>query len=106
MASTLKAVPAVVKSILTPSMTLKGHESWIDSISYFPDGQRMISGSDGRTAQQWDVKAGREIEKARDTCREWVNAVAASRDGRCVITGGNGVELKVQEVKTGNVKKL
>ncbi|KAG2741417.1 hypothetical protein P692DRAFT_20880106 [Suillus brevipes Sb2] len=34
-------------------------------MSYFPDGQRMISGSWDRTTRQWDVKAGKEIEEAR-----------------------------------------
>ncbi|KAG2055103.1 hypothetical protein BDR06DRAFT_954655 [Suillus hirtellus] len=56
---------AATTSILTPSITLKGHGGWIRSISYFPDGQRMISGSDDKTARQWDLKASQEIEKAR-----------------------------------------
>jgi WD40 repeat protein len=64
MASTSKA--AATKSILTPSMTLKGHGEVIRSISYVADGQQMISGSDDKTARQWDLKAGREIEGARD----------------------------------------
>ncbi|KIK34600.1 hypothetical protein CY34DRAFT_63439, partial [Suillus luteus UH-Slu-Lm8-n1] len=54
---------ATTKSILKPVTTLKGHGELIQSISYFPDGQRMISGSVDQTARQWDVKAGNEIEK-------------------------------------------
>ncbi|KIK32980.1 hypothetical protein CY34DRAFT_813935 [Suillus luteus UH-Slu-Lm8-n1] len=95
---------AATKSILKPSITLKGHEDEINSMSYFPDGQRMISGSDDKTAQQWDLKAGKEIEEARSDLEGRVWAVAVSRNGRWVATGGDNKELKVCEVETGIVK--
>ncbi|KAG1807271.1 quinon protein alcohol dehydrogenase-like superfamily [Suillus subaureus] len=99
---------ATTKSDLTPSMTLKGHGNWIYSLSYFPDGQRMISGSLDKTARQWDLKTGAEIEGARGVCEEGVlYAVAVSRDDRWVVTGGGDYargELKACEVKTGIVK--
>jgi WD40 repeat protein len=72
------------------------------STSYFPDGQRMISGSWDKTSRQWDLKAGKEIEGARDVCEGDVWAVAVSQDGRWVVTGGGG-ELKAYEVETGIV---
>jgi WD40 repeat protein len=102
---------ASTKSILTPSITLKGHGDWIESISHFPDGQRMISGFEDKTARQWDVKAGKEIEEARGVCEGKVNAVAVSRDGRWVVTAGEAsdwyrTELKACEVETGIVKKF
>ncbi|KIK33107.1 hypothetical protein CY34DRAFT_100201, partial [Suillus luteus UH-Slu-Lm8-n1] len=97
------------KSILKPSINLKGHRDIIWSMSYFPDGQRMISGSSDKTARQWDLKAGKEIEEARSVCEGRVWAVAVSRDGRWVATGGGdwnpvAAELKVCEVETGIVK--
>lgn len=96
MASTSKAT--TTKSILTPSMTLKGHGGWIESISYFPDGQQMISASDDKTTRQWDLKAGKEIEGARGVCEKEVQAVAVSGDSQWVATVGGDddcVELKV-----------
>jgi WD40 repeat protein len=106
MASTSKAV--ATKSILTPSITLKGHGNRIESISYAPDGQRMISGSQDNTARHWDLKEGKEIEEVRDVCKEEIWAVAVSRDGRRVVIGDGdnhrGV-LKACEVETGIVKK-
>jgi WD40 repeat protein len=77
-------------------------------MSYFPDGQQMISGSYDRTARQWDLKTGKEIEGAWDVDSHVV-AVAVSRDSRWVVIAGgdlNSAELKVFEVKTGIVKKL
>ncbi|KAG1753100.1 WD40-repeat-containing domain protein [Suillus occidentalis] len=78
-------------------------------MSYFPDGQRMISGSDDKTARQWDLKGapGKEIKDARSDCKGWVCAVAVSKNGRWVATGGGdwkSGELKVCEVETGIVK--
>jgi WD40 repeat protein len=105
MAST-SAKAAGTKLILTPSITLKGHGYWIGSISYFSDGQRMISGSEDKTVRQWDLKGGKEIEKARGVCEHGVSA-AVSRNGRWVATGGgewNRAELKACEVETGIVK--
>ncbi|KAG1794671.1 WD40-repeat-containing domain protein [Suillus plorans] len=98
---------AATTSILTPSITLKGHGGWIRSISYCPDGQQMISGSDDKTVRQWDMKAGKEIKEARGVCEGRVWAVAISRDGRWIVTGGgdwNSAQLKACEIGTGIVK--
>ncbi|KAG2145776.1 hypothetical protein DEU56DRAFT_910060 [Suillus clintonianus] len=93
--------------ILAPAMTLRGHEDQIRSISYFPSGERMISGSDDLTTRQWDLQLGKEISKLRDDCQRQVRAVAVSRDGRWIATGGSHSgrgELKACDVQTGIVK--
>ncbi|KAG2343592.1 WD40 repeat-like protein [Suillus weaverae] len=90
-------------------MTLEGHDKYIRSISYFPDGRRMISGSWDKTARQWDLQAGKEIEGARNVCERGIWVVAVSKDGRWAITGGGGLghgELKVIEVETGIVTEF
>ncbi|KAG2110799.1 WD40-repeat-containing domain protein [Suillus clintonianus] len=100
---------AATKLILKPKMTLKGHGLEIRSISYFPDGQRIISGSFDKTARQWDLKAGKELEKARGVCENEVSAVAVSRDGRWVVTASGNhhhSELKACEVEMGIVKEF
>ncbi|KAG1780681.1 hypothetical protein EV702DRAFT_1276490 [Suillus placidus] len=105
------------KSILTPVMTLEGHEPWkytmengepesdeykhTSCISYFPDGKEMISGSGDKTIRRWDLREGNEIKEAREVC-EYVDAVGVSRDGRWVVTAG--WEVKVSEVETGTVR--
>ncbi|KAJ8591231.1 WD40 repeat-like protein [Rhizopogon salebrosus TDB-379] len=108
MASTSKQPSVAVSKItLQPMMTLEGHEDPVRSMHYFPDGERLISGSYDFTTRQWDMQTGKEIEKSRDVCEWDVRAVAVSRDGRWVITAG-GVdehgELKACEVETGIVK--
>jgi WD40 repeat protein len=108
MASALKQPSiAVANMSLGSMMTLEGHEGLVQSMHYFPDGKRMISGSDDKTTRQWDMQTSKVIEKTRDVCQWDVRAVAVSRDGRWVITAG-GVdehgELKACEVETGIVK--
>ncbi|KAG2337429.1 WD40 repeat-like protein [Suillus weaverae] len=109
------------KSILTPVMTLEGHEPWkypkrngepesdeykeVSYISYFPDGKEMISGSGDKTIRRWDLREGKEIKEALEVCDDIVEAVGVSRDGRWVVTAvGTGGEVKVNEVKTGIVR--
>ncbi|KAG1779641.1 WD40-repeat-containing domain protein [Suillus placidus] len=100
---------AAKKSILTPVLTLKGHTKNISSISYFPDGKQMISGSYDKTTHRWDLEAGKEIEEARDVCKQEVHAVGVSRDGRWVVTGGGDFttdhgELEASGVESGMVR--
>jgi WD40 repeat protein len=108
MASTSKQPSVAVSKItLEPMMTLEGHEEIVQSMHYFPDGKRMITGSYDKTTMQWDMHTGKEIEKARDVCEWEVRAVAVSRDGRWVITAGGDNkhgELKACEIETGIVK--
>ncbi|KAG1786576.1 hypothetical protein EV424DRAFT_1551399 [Suillus variegatus] len=85
MASSTKA--AATKSGLTPTITLRCHGEWVQSISYLPDGQRISEES----ARQWNPKSGKELMEARGVGGERVCAVAVSRDGRWVVTaGGDG----------------
>ncbi|KIK38210.1 hypothetical protein CY34DRAFT_60397, partial [Suillus luteus UH-Slu-Lm8-n1] len=95
--------------VKTETSTLNGHDKYIRSISYFPDGRRMISGSWDKSALQWDLQTGKEIQEARNICERGIWTVAVSRDGRWAITGGGGLghgELKVIEVETGIVKQF
>ncbi|OAX33620.1 WD40 repeat-like protein [Rhizopogon vinicolor AM-OR11-026] len=104
-----RTAPAAKETILTPVITLKGHEDFVRSISYLPDGKQMISGSDDKAARRWDLEAGKEIEKARKVCEYGVNAAAVSGDSRWLVTAGGEFhhgpgELKAWEVDTGIVK--
>ncbi|KAG2106937.1 uncharacterized protein F5147DRAFT_216455 [Suillus discolor] len=87
---------AAKKSVLTPVMTLEGHEPYfapsnhevknISCISYFPDGKQIISGSGDKTTRRWDLREGKEIKEAREVYKDIVHGVGVSRDGRWVVT--------------------
>ncbi|KAG2070937.1 YVTN repeat-like/Quino protein amine dehydrogenase [Suillus decipiens] len=106
----------MASSSTRPIVTLEGHEPYVihypegkhheyknvSSISYFPDGKQMISGSGDKTIRRWNLRDGKEIEKARGVCENRINAVGVSRDGRWVVAAG--WQLKVSEVETGIVR--
>ena len=43
-------------------LVLSGHSNWVTSVSYRPDGKRIVSGSLDNTLRQWDAKTGEELE--------------------------------------------
>ncbi|OJA14034.1 hypothetical protein AZE42_06467, partial [Rhizopogon vesiculosus] len=103
-------------------MTLAGHETTFDdssdgtgeerktavSISYFPDGKHIISGSGDKIIRRWDLQAGKEVQEARIVCEEKVTCeVAVSMNGRCVIPAGEYFGdggPNAYEVETGIMK--
>ncbi|KAG2073611.1 hypothetical protein BDR04DRAFT_1094564 [Suillus decipiens] len=95
-------------SVLKPVVTLKGHKTWyydfpdrehqewkfVSSICYFPDGKQMISGSGDNTIRRWELREGKEIEKAREVCENRIRIVGVSKDGRWVVILTIGEQLK------------
>lgn len=79
MASASMKASVATKSILKTAMTLRGGYT---SISYCPADGRLISGSDDKTARQWDLNAGKEIEEVRRVYKKVVCVVAVSSNGR------------------------
>ena len=41
-------------------LTLKGHSGYVCSVSFSPDGQRIVSGSGDETVKVWDAATGQE----------------------------------------------
>ena len=39
------------------ALTLKGHSSVVTSVSFSPDGKRIVSGSADKTLKVWDISS-------------------------------------------------
>ena len=37
------------------TLTLQGHTRWVSSVSFSPDGKRIVSGSGDNTVKIWDI---------------------------------------------------
>ena len=60
--------------------------SWIKSVAISPDGSKIVTGSDDRTAKIWNMSDGQLISTLSG--HTWgINAVAISPDGSKVVTG-------------------
>ena len=89
-------------------MTLSGHEDIIWSMSYSPDGTRIVSGGEDRTARVWNAVTGAEIMTLRGHgyCPDYpelspVSSVAFSPDGQLIASGSWDSTVKIWNAGTG-----
>jgi hypothetical protein len=73
---------------------------WVNSAAFSPDGTRVVTASDDKTARVWDAKTGAALA----TLSGHTNAVlsaAFSPDGTRVVTGSYDDTARVWDAKTG-----
>ncbi|MCU7244286.1 MAG: WD40 repeat domain-containing protein [Microcystis aeruginosa WS75] len=79
---------------------LEGHDSYVYSVNFSPDGKTLVSGSDDKTIKLWDVETGQEIRtlKGHD---DSVTSVNFSPDGKTLVSGSWDNTIKLWDVETG-----
>jgi tRNA A-37 threonylcarbamoyl transferase component Bud32 len=75
-------------------LTLKGHTDAVHSATFSPDGSRVLTGSQDRTAKVWDAKSGAELLTLKGHT-DGVNSATFSPDGSRVLTASNDSTAKV-----------
>jgi eukaryotic-like serine/threonine-protein kinase len=83
-----------------PLRTLNGHRATLLRLAYSPDGKRLASCADDRTAKIWDPDTGEE-KQSLEGHTDHVGMVAFSHDGARLATGSRDGTVKVWEVATG-----
>ena len=78
--------------------TLEGHESYINSVSFSPDGQYICSGSDDSTVRVWNVGTKGSIHTLEGHNNE-VNSVSYSPDGNYICSGSTDKTLRLWNIK-------
>jgi WD40 repeat protein len=66
---------------------LRGHNDWIVSVAFSPDGSKIISGSDDKTIRVWDASTGIEMLPPLRGHDHTFLSVAFSPDGSKIISG-------------------
>ena len=80
--------------------TLYGHTGPVGSVSFSPDGARIVTGSMDNTAKVWDARTGTAMLelKGHTGC---VSDVSFSPDGTRIVTGSLDGTAKVWDARTG-----
>jgi hypothetical protein len=80
--------------------TLYGHTGAVTSVAFSPDGTRIVSRSDDRTARVWDARTGAPLVELEGH-KGFVRSVSFSPDGTRIVTGGTDQTAKVWDARTG-----
>jgi WD40 repeat protein len=80
--------------------TLYGHTGAVNSVAFSPDGTRIATGSDDRTARVWDAQTGTPLLELEGH-RGQVKSASFSPDGTRVLTGSTDQAAKVWDARTG-----
>jgi WD40 repeat protein len=83
--------------------TLLGHQGEVWCAAFSPDGRRVVTGSEDRTARVWDVATGKELFALRGHDRPVVRALF-SPDGRRLLTVSSARSGSEGGTEGGSVK--
>ena len=79
--------------------TLKGHSDTVCSVSFSPDGKRIVSGSRDKTLKVWDAQTGKETLTLKGHTSP-VRSVSFSPDGKRIVSGSHDKTVKVWDISS------
>jgi len=79
---------------------LSGHADLVYSAAYSPDGGRIVTASDDKTARIWDARTGAELAVLSGH-RGGINSAAYSPDGGRIVTASNDKTARIWDARTG-----
>jgi serine/threonine protein kinase len=101
----LQANPSVIQKSTyfnTLSSTLAGHSRSVNSVAISPDGQTLVSGSNDKTINIWNLANGKLIRTLTGHSG-WVRSVAISADGQTLVSGSYDKKINIWNLANGNL---
>ncbi|KIJ42157.1 hypothetical protein M422DRAFT_171537, partial [Sphaerobolus stellatus SS14] len=84
-------------------VTLRGHTHWVNSVTFSPDGQRVVSGCDDKTIRIWNAHTGELVSGPFKGHTSRVTSVAFSPDGQRVVSGSADKTIRIWNAHTGEL---
>jgi WD40 repeat protein len=81
---------------------LVGHTATVNNAQFSPDGQRVVTASNDRTARVWEAATGKLIAELRGHTA-MVNNAQFSADGQRIVTASDDRTARVWEATTGKL---
>ena len=73
-----------------------GHEDWVNSAVFSPDGEYILTASADQTARLWEKASGRHIMTYRGH-EDWVRSAVFSPDGQYILTASKDKTARLWE---------
>ncbi|AFZ13498.1 WD40 repeat-containing protein [Crinalium epipsammum PCC 9333] len=84
---------------------LEGHDNYVISVSFSPDGKTLASSSADCTIKLWDVETGKEIRTLTGH-EDSVSSVSFSPDGKTLASGSSDKTIKLWDIGLDSLMKL
>jgi WD40 repeat protein len=79
------------------------HTGRVYSVSFSPDGRRIVSGSGDNSVRVWDAETGQTVLGPFEGHTGDVNCVSFSPDGRRIVSGSDDKSIRVWNAETGQM---
>ncbi|KIM63729.1 hypothetical protein SCLCIDRAFT_116601, partial [Scleroderma citrinum Foug A] len=80
---------------------LQGHTDYVRSVSFSPNGTRIVSGSNDKTVRIWDAERGFQIGSPLQGHTRYVRSVAFSPDATRIVSGSHDETVRVWDAEMG-----
>lgn len=84
--------------------SLKGHEGWIRSLAFSPDGRYLASGSTDNTVRIWDMTTARTVHTLSGHT-DWLGGLAFSPDTRYLASASRDGTVRIWDVASGTLRE-
>jgi WD40 repeat protein len=81
--------------------SLKGHDGAVSSATFSPDGTRIVTASEDKTARIWDAANGKPIGEPLTGHEDVVNSAAFSPDGKRIVTASWDKTARIWDAESG-----
>jgi tetratricopeptide (TPR) repeat protein len=79
---------------------LEGHADAVRSVTFSPDGRRLVSGSEDKTIRVWDLKTGKKLARYMGHSGA-VTCVAVSPSGEYILSGSTDHSIRLWSMESG-----